>query len=109
MWRALVVVSLIASTPAWAQPYPSRVIKLVVPYATGGGVDIIARSVADGMRKQLQQATIVVENRPEQVIKGQDPQLEKAIEVVLKEIEANPKKLPSRPPDLPAYPVGPGF
>ena len=55
------------------------------------------------------QPDIVVENRPEQVVKGQDPQLEKAIELVLKEIEANPKKLPARPPDLPAYPAGPGF
>jgi tripartite-type tricarboxylate transporter receptor subunit TctC len=64
MLRALAMGLLIACTPAWGQPYPSRVIKLVVPYATGGGVDIVARSVADGMRKQLQQATIVVENRP---------------------------------------------
>jgi tricorn protease len=55
------------------------------------------------------QPDIVVESRPEQVVKGQDPQLEKAIEVVLREIEANPKKLPPRPPDLPAYPAGPGF
>jgi tricorn protease len=52
---------------------------------------------------------VVVENRPDQVVKGQDPQLEKAIELVMKEIQANPKKLPPRPPDLPAYPDGPGF
>ena len=52
---------------------------------------------------------IEVDNRPDLVMKGQDPQLEKAIELVLKEIEANPKKLPARPPDLPAYPAGPGF
>jgi tricorn protease len=55
------------------------------------------------------QPDIVVENRPDLVIKGQDPQLEKAIEVVMKEIQANPKMLPPRPPDLPAYPTGPGF
>jgi tricorn protease len=52
---------------------------------------------------------IVIENRPDLVVKGQDPQLEKAIEVVMKEIQANPKKLPARPPDLPAYPSGPGY
>jgi tricorn protease len=52
---------------------------------------------------------IVVENRPDLVVKGQDPQLEKAIELVMKEIQANPKKLPPRPPDLPAYPEGPGL
>jgi len=42
------------------------------------------------------------------VIEGFE-QLEKAIEVVMKEIQANPKKLPPRPPDLPAYPSGPGY
>ena len=55
------------------------------------------------------QPDIVVENRPEQVVKGEDPQLEKAIEVVMKDIQAHPKTLPPRPPDLPAYPPGPGF
>jgi tripartite-type tricarboxylate transporter receptor subunit TctC len=63
MWRALAMAFLFACTPAGAQPYPNRVIKLVVPYATGGGVDIVARAIAEGMRKQLGQ-TIVVENRP---------------------------------------------
>jgi tricorn protease len=55
------------------------------------------------------QPDIVLENRPDLVVKGQDPQLEKAIEVVMKEIQADPKKLPPRPPDLPAYPEGPGL
>ncbi|HET7841586.1 MAG TPA: PDZ domain-containing protein [Terriglobia bacterium] len=52
---------------------------------------------------------ITVENLPEQVMKGHDPQLEKAIEVVLKDMQEHPKKLPPRPPDLPAYPSGPGI
>jgi tricorn protease len=51
---------------------------------------------------------IVVDNTPDKVMAGHDPQLEKAIELVLKEVEAHPKKLPPRPPDLPAYPPGPG-
>ena len=55
------------------------------------------------------QPDIVVENRPDLIVKGQDPQLEKAIDMVMKEIQANPRKLPARPPDLPAYPEGPGF
>ncbi|MGA8151422.1 MAG: PDZ domain-containing protein [Terriglobales bacterium] len=54
------------------------------------------------------QPDIVVENRPDLVVKGQDPQLEKAIELLMKEIQANPMTLPPRPPDLPAYPEGPG-
>ncbi len=47
---------------------------------------------------------IVVDNTPDQVMKGHDPQLEKAIEVVMQQINAHPPKLPARPPDLPTYP-----
>ncbi|HTS67994.1 MAG TPA: S41 family peptidase, partial [Terriglobia bacterium] len=55
------------------------------------------------------QPDVVVENPPDLVVKGQDPQLEKAIELVMKAIQENPKKLPARPPDLPTYPGGPGL
>lgn len=41
---------------------------------------------------------ILVENDPESVLRGADPQLEKAIEVVLKKIKDNPWKFPQRPP-----------
>ncbi len=51
---------------------------------------------------------IEVDNRPDLVMQGHDPQLEKAIEVVMKEIQEHPRKLPPRPADLPAYPTGPG-
>ena len=51
---------------------------------------------------------IEVDNRPDLVMKGQDPQLERAIQYLMKEIQEHPKKLPPRPPDLPAYPPGPG-
>ena len=54
------------------------------------------------------QPDIVVENRPEEVVKGKDPQLERAIQEVMKAIQQTPKKLPPRPPDLPPYPQGPG-
>jgi tricorn protease len=52
---------------------------------------------------------IEVDNRPDDVARGKDAQLERAIQEVMKQIEANPKKLPLRPPDLPAYPDGPGM
>jgi len=53
---------------------------------------------------------MVVDNLPDQVMAGHDPQLEKAIEVVTQAIQAHPEhqQLPPRPPDLPAYPTGPG-
>jgi tricorn protease len=44
---------------------------------------------------------IEVDNLPNLVIQGHDPQLEKAIEVIMKKIEEEPKKLPERPP----YPI----
>jgi tricorn protease len=52
---------------------------------------------------------VPVDNPPDLVVKGQDPQLEKAIEMLMEQIKAHPKKLPLRPPDLPAYPEGPGL
>lgn len=48
---------------------------------------------------------VAVDNRPELVLKGGDPQLEKAVQLVMAEIQAHPKKLPPTPPDLPAYPA----
>jgi tricorn protease len=55
------------------------------------------------------QPDVVVDNPPDLVVKGQDPQLEKAVEMLMEQIKANPKKLPARPPDLPTYPDGPGL
>jgi tripartite-type tricarboxylate transporter receptor subunit TctC len=55
--------ALAAATPGWAQgDYPSRPITLVVPYAAGGGNDIMARVAADKMSPVLGQQ-IVIENR----------------------------------------------
>ncbi|MBA3916160.1 MAG: PDZ domain-containing protein, partial [Acidobacteriales bacterium] len=55
------------------------------------------------------QPDVVIENRPDLVVEGQDPQLEKAIEMILQDMQAHPKQLPARPPELPAYPNGPGM
>jgi tripartite-type tricarboxylate transporter receptor subunit TctC len=60
---SLFVAALIAAAgPAFAQGYPTRPITLIVPYAAGGGNDVMARIVADKMGAALGQP-IVVENR----------------------------------------------
>ncbi len=54
--------STVVAAGAYAQGYPERPIKLVVPYAPGGSADIAARLVADEWAKALG-GTIVIENK----------------------------------------------
>jgi tripartite-type tricarboxylate transporter receptor subunit TctC len=60
-----VVSALVAVLPniAAAQEFPSRVVKLVVPYAAGGGVDGLARPLAERLGRVWGQ-TVIVENKP---------------------------------------------
>jgi putative tricarboxylic transport membrane protein len=53
---------LLAAFPGYAQEaYPSRTITLIVPYAPGGGSDLLGRVLADGLRARLGE-TVVVQN-----------------------------------------------
>ena len=60
----LMVVSATAlsAVPAAEQPFPSKVVRLVVPYPPGGSVDVVARTVQQPLSRSLGQ-TVVVENR----------------------------------------------
>src|ERR1041384_7252000 len=57
-----VAIILAALSSALAQDYPTRPITLIVPYAAGGGNDVMARTVAEKMSRTLGQQ-IVIENK----------------------------------------------
>lgn len=59
---ALIAISL-AVTGAHAQDYPSKPIRLIVPFGAGGGSDYVGRLVAQKLSEQMGQS-MVVENRP---------------------------------------------
>lgn len=44
-------------------PYPSRPVRMIIPFSPGGGSDIVGRVVAQGLSEQWSQA-VVVDNRP---------------------------------------------
>jgi tripartite-type tricarboxylate transporter receptor subunit TctC len=59
---ALAVLAAAVAMPAFAA-FPDKPIRVIVPFAPGGGTDMIARVVAEGMSKELGKA-VIVENKP---------------------------------------------
>jgi tripartite-type tricarboxylate transporter receptor subunit TctC len=52
-----------AATPANAQDYPNRNVRVIVPYPAGGTTDVLARLIAEHLTNSLKQ-TFVIDNRP---------------------------------------------
>ena len=50
---------LLAANAVWAQPYPSKPIRLISPYPPGGGTDASARIVAQALSEQMGQQVVV--------------------------------------------------
>ncbi|WP_341897924.1 tripartite tricarboxylate transporter substrate binding protein [Ferrovibrio terrae] len=56
-------VALLLAPTAWAQAYPGKIIKLVVPFAAGSGTDAVARITAQNLTDALGQQ-VIVDNKP---------------------------------------------
>jgi tripartite-type tricarboxylate transporter receptor subunit TctC len=65
VWTAILALSLAAFAlgSARAQSYPSKPVRLIVPFAAGGPIDVMGRLVAQWLSSTLGQQ-VVVDNRP---------------------------------------------
>lgn len=59
---ALAALALFAATPLFAQPYPSKPVRIIVPYAPGGPYDEVARVISQRLTEMWGQ-TVIVESR----------------------------------------------
>src|SRR5436305_458918 len=60
---ALALCATFAAPSAFAQTYPSKPIRLIVPYPAGGGTDFFARLVGTKMAELIGQP-VIIENKP---------------------------------------------
>jgi tripartite-type tricarboxylate transporter receptor subunit TctC len=67
MLKRLVFVTLMlfaAALPAQAQDWPPKTVRILVPFGAGSTPDIVARMIADGLKKQYPDENFLVDNKP---------------------------------------------
>ena len=62
-WLAGIAFGAAVATAAWGQPYPTKPVRIVVPFTAGSATDILARTVGQKLSEQWGQP-VVIDNRP---------------------------------------------
>src|ERR1051326_4712091 len=62
-WTFALLAAFALAAPANAQTFPSKVIRIIVPYPAGGSVDLTARVIAKNLQDSVGQS-VIVENKP---------------------------------------------
>ena len=59
-----VALTLAAAAPSMAQTWPAKSVHIMVPFGAGSTPDIVARIIADGLKRQYPDSAFIVENKP---------------------------------------------
>lgn len=60
---ATLMLSMACAPAAFAQAWPSKPIRIIIPYAAGGGIDVLSRAIGEKLSQRFGQS-VVIDNRP---------------------------------------------
>jgi tripartite-type tricarboxylate transporter receptor subunit TctC len=63
MWLMSAIVATVPAAPSHAETFPNKIMRIIVPYAPGGSIDLVARVLAKNMQDAVGQ-TVIVDNKP---------------------------------------------